>query len=107
MSQVRILTCPFVCRNLSPRYTRLCLLALGGLRFVKTIINRFSIAHIPTKEEEMTPVVVSSFLMDSNLCVPANKTEGVVFCKTAIILTTKIHCISLFLLVNTMETGGR
>ena len=31
-----------VCRDLSPWYARLCSLALGGLRIVKTVINCFS-----------------------------------------------------------------
>ena len=33
--------CPFVCRNLSPRKSRLGFLALLGLRVEKTILNRF------------------------------------------------------------------
>ena len=42
---MRVLSRPFVCRRLSPRFTRLCRLALGGLRFAKTIIKGFRFAH--------------------------------------------------------------
>jgi hypothetical protein len=34
-----------VCRKLSPALARLYFLALGGLHFVKTIINRFILVH--------------------------------------------------------------
>ena len=38
-----VLSRPFACRALSPAPARLCLLALGGLRIVKTVINCFSL----------------------------------------------------------------
>ena len=45
MSLVPLRAGPFVCRKLSPALARLYFLALGGLHFVKTIINRFILVH--------------------------------------------------------------
>ena len=44
-------TCPFVCRNLSPAFTRLGFLALGGLRFAKTTLSCFLLAHLEVHQK--------------------------------------------------------
>ena len=47
-----VLSRPFACRALSPAPARLCLLALGGLRIVKTGINCFSLLTQRGRQKE-------------------------------------------------------
>ena len=51
---LRLLSGTFVCRRLSPAPARLCRLALGALRFAKTVINCFPLAHPVTAPKTKT-----------------------------------------------------
>ena len=73
---MRVLSRPFVCRRLSPRYTRLCRLALGGLRFTKTVINCFRLAHPVIRSIRKGTASAVPFLMElSRGCVLFSKTQ--------------------------------
>ena len=54
--------CTFACRRLSPTPARLCRLALCALRFTKTVINCFLLAHPVIRSKLRTEPYGSVFL---------------------------------------------
>jgi len=52
-----------VCRRLSPAPARLCRLALGALRFAKTVINCFPLAHPVIRSKAKRTLLVGVLLL--------------------------------------------
>ena len=67
VSLVSLRARPFVCRKVSPALARLYFLALGGLHFVKTIINRFILVH-PVRGARKKPNAIALGFFQR--CVP-------------------------------------